>query len=75
MARFFSFFVDWCAGHGLHADDYQIVIVPKTPRAEVYLKLAWDSEFAHLKWDRPAITGIYDGLMYGVPFKIEEAPK
>jgi hypothetical protein len=70
MIRLFSYFVDWCAGHGLHADDYQIVIVPKSPRAEAYFKFKWDREFAHLTWDRPGV-GLYDGLLLGVPFKIE----
>ena len=71
MIRLFCLFVDWCSARGMHADDYQIVIVPKTVEAEARFKRAWDKEFANLAWERPEVGGIYDGMMCGVPFKIE----
>jgi hypothetical protein len=73
MVRLFYFFVDWCAKYNLKPADYQIVIVPKTPRAELCFKSAWAHEFAHLEWNRPDAGAIYEGMMWGVSFKIAEA--
>lgn len=71
MIRLFSLFVDWCAGHALQADDYTIVIIPNSPRAEAYFKLSWNKEFEHLAWDRPGVGEFYGGMILGVPFRVD----
>lgn len=75
MIRIFNMFVDWCVGHALHAEDYEIVIVPRTANAEAHLKRVWLDEFQPMMWGHGSDTEFFEGRIAGVPFRIEQFGK
>jgi hypothetical protein len=73
MLKLVYYFVNWCARNGLRQDAYKIVIVPQSVEAEARLRTAVHGELTKLY-----VSGSLDpleGVVYGVPFKIEKAER